>query len=230
MEFSVLKATSRTSSGKNSSRRVRRVGQIPAVAYGRTLGNLTLAVDPTTLVKILQGPHGLNTVIKLEIEGDAQHKDLLVMVREFSHHPVTRNFLHADFWQVKLEEDITVEVPLVLTGKAAGIVQGGVLRQIYRKLPVRVRPNTIPVNITTDITSLELNHSLKVQDLKLPETVKVSLSPEQSIVSVVAPEKDRGAEETVTAAAQAAKPGEAKAADAKSAAKPADAKPAAKKK
>lgn len=202
MDFATLNAKPRVAGGKGPARRLRREGQIPAVAYGRALSSTPIAIDPSALVKILQGPKGLNTVMKLAIESGAG--DLLVMVREFVHHPVTRKFVHADFIQVKLEEDVDVDVPLHATGKAIGLTQGGVVNQIYRKLPIRTRPNNIPAELTIDIAHLEMGDAVKVQDLKLPEGVKVRLPLDQSIVAVVAPEKDRTAEEEAAEAAAAA--------------------------
>ncbi|GAC1351504.1 MAG: 50S ribosomal protein L25 [Polyangiales bacterium] len=203
MDFAALTADVRGQKGKGAARRLRHLGKIPAVAYGRTLASTPIAIDPAALVKILQGPQGLNTVMALKVEGG--EKDLLVMVREFTHHPVTRKFLHADFIQVKLGEDVEIDVPFVLTGKAIGITAGGVLNQIYRKLPIRVRPDNIPLKIETDVTHLELGHAIKTQDLKLPEGVRVRLPAEQTVVAVVAPEKDRGGDEA--AAVPGAAPG-----------------------
>jgi large subunit ribosomal protein L25 len=224
MDFATLNAKPRTAGGKGPAQRLRREGHIPAVAYGRTLASTPIAVDPLALVKILQGPQGLNTVIHLAFEGK-KDEALLVMIREFTHHPVTRQYLHADFIQVKLEEDVEVEVPFVTTGKAAGIMHGGVVHQVYRKLPIRTRPNNIPVNITVDITALELGHSIKASDLTLPEGVRVRLPQEQTIVAVVAPEKDRTAEAAVPGAPGApAAAGAAPAAGAKGAAPAAAAK------
>jgi large subunit ribosomal protein L25 len=235
MEFAKLNAAPRTAKGKGPARKVRKEGMIPAVAYGRTLKNMPISVDPAALVKHLQGPNGLNTVMQLEVDGG--EKNLLVMIREFTHHPITRKFLHADFIQVKLDEDVDVEVPFNTTGKPLGLAQGGVLHQIYRKLPLRCRPEAIPAFVSVDITSLELGHATKVHDLQLPAGVSVRLPSEQSIVSIVAPEKEVVEEAVPGAAAPAAgaaaapaagaaaKPGAAAAAPAK-----ADAKPAAKKK
>jgi large subunit ribosomal protein L25 len=221
MDFATLHADPRTQKGKSPANRIRRSGKIPAVAYGKTLASTPVAVDPNALVKVLGGPAGLNTVMKLDLAG---HKDLLVMVRDISHHPVTRKLLHADFIQVKLEEDVDVEVPFILTGKPAGVIQGGVLQQIYRKLPLRTRPNNIPLNVTADVTHLDLGDALKVSDLKLPEGVGVRLAQEHTIASVVAPEKDRSAEE---AAAAPGAPAAAPAAGAKAAAPAKGAAPAA---
>ncbi len=237
MDFATLHADSRAQKGKSPANRIRRQGKIPAVAYGKTLDSTPITVDPSALSKILQGPAGLNTVMKLDLSGQ---KDLLVMVREVTHHPVTRQFLHADFIQVKLEEDVDVEVPFSVTGKPAGVVAGGVLHQVYRKLPLRTRPNNIPQSLSAEITHLELGDVLKVSELKLPEGVKVRFPQDHTIVAIVAPEKDRSAEEAAAvpgaAAAAPAAGGKAapaaagKAAPAAAAGKPAEKAAPAKKK
>jgi large subunit ribosomal protein L25 len=224
MDFVTLHATPRAGTGKSPANRIRREGKIPAVAYGKALDSTPITVDPAALLKVLQGPNGLNTVMKLAVEG-GKVADLLVMVREVTHHPVTRKFLHADFIQVKLDEDVDVEVPFILTGKSVGITEGGVLNQVYRKLPLRTRPNNIPLKVEADITNLALGESLKVQDLKLPEGVRVRFPQEHTVAAIVAPEKDRSAEEAAAApgaagaaapaaGAAAAKPGAAPAAGA----------------
>ncbi|MGZ3418850.1 MAG: 50S ribosomal protein L25 [Polyangiales bacterium] len=234
MDFLTLHATPRAGTGKSPANRIRREGKIPAVAYGKSLSSTPITVDPAALLKVLQGPKGLNTVMKLAVDG-GNVGDLLVMVREVTHHPVTRQFLHADFIQVKLDEDVDVEVPFILTGKSIGITEGGVLNQVYRKLPLRTRPNNIPLKIEAEITNLALGDALKVQDLKLPEGVRVRFPQEHTVAAIVAPEKDRSAEEAAAAAGAAgaaapaagaaAKPGAAPAAGA--AAKPGAAAPAA---
>ncbi len=222
MDFVTLKADTRAGTGKSPANRIRREGKIPAVAYGRTLAATPITVDPAALLKILQGPSGLNTVMKLDVAGQ---KDLLVMVREVTHHPVTRQFLHADFIQVKLEEDVDVEVPFSLFGKSVGVTAGGVLHQVYRKLPLRTRPNAIPTGITADVTNLVLGGSLKVSELTLPEGVRVRFPADHTIATVVAPEKDRT--EDVAAAVPGAAAAVAPAAGGKAAPAAAGAKPAA---
>lgn len=229
MEFVSLPASRRVANGKGPANRIRREGKIPAVAYGRTLEAFPVAVDPNALVKILQGPNGLNTVLRLAVEGDG--KNLLVMVRELTHHPVSRKFLHADFIEVKLEDEVAVDVPFLLTGKPVGIIQGGVLHQIYRKLPLRCIPSAIPASVSLDITTLAMGQGVKAQEIKLPDGVRVRLPAEQTVVAIVAPEKDRGEEEAAAApgaAAPAAAAGKAPAGkDAKAAAPAKDAKAAA---
>lgn len=230
MEISKLTATTRTEFGKGPARRLRNAGQIPAVAYGKKLEATSLAVDPKALKSALSGPHGRNRVLEVQVQGKSA---ITALVKEYAHHPVTREILHADFIQVDLKEPVDVEVPFKVTGKAKGVVAGGELSQPFRVLPVRCLPEKIPVQLEADVTDLGLNESFKTSQLKLPEGVSVRLPAEQTVVAVVAPEK-RGEEEVAAPAAGAAPAAAAagkaapaaagKAAPAAAAAKPADKK------
>ncbi|MFS8068200.1 MAG: 50S ribosomal protein L25, partial [Byssovorax sp.] len=132
MEIVKLSAAPRPESGKGASRQLRREGKIPAIAYGRELAATPLSISPKGLLQVLSSDHGQNAVVELAVDGGAK---LTVMVRDYAYHPVTRALLHADFVQVKLDQPVEVEVPFRTTGKAKGIVTGGILQQIFRKLP-----------------------------------------------------------------------------------------------
>jgi large subunit ribosomal protein L25 len=75
-------------------------------------------------------------------------------------------------------------------GKAVGVTKGGVLRVVHRSVPVRCLPDRIPVKLEADVAHLELGMHVSTQDLKLPEGVSVRLLPEQTLIAVVAPEKE----------------------------------------
>jgi large subunit ribosomal protein L25 len=125
------------------------------------------------------------------------------MIKHYTYHPVSRSLEHVDFVEVKLDRPVDVEIPLIVHGKPLGVTQGGVLRQVYRTIPVRCLPDRIPLKVDVDVTHLELNHAFATKELTLPEGVTVRLSPEQTLVSIVAPEKDR-TEEAATPGAPAA--------------------------
>lgn len=222
MDIIKLTASRRDAGGKGPSRRLRREGKIPAIAYGSKLTPLPLAVSPKELRTALGSVHGQNAVIALSVDGK---EEITAMVRQYAHHPVTRELLHADFIQIDLKEMVDVDVPFKLTGKCIGIVQGGVLSQVFRRLPVRSLPENIPAGLELDVTNLAMGESTKASELKLPEGVTVRLSPDQTIATVVAPDKRAEAEEAAQAAAKTA------AAPAAAAAAPAaaDKKPAGKK-
>ncbi len=207
MEIIKLSASPRPESGKGASRLLRRAGKIPAIAYGRELAATPLAISPKGLLQVLSSDHGQNAVVELAVDGGEK---LTVMVRDYSYHPVTRALLHADFVQVKLDTAVAVEVPFRTTGKAKGIVTGGVLQQIFRKLPVSCLPERIPAFIEADVTDLDMGDSFKVNQIKMPEGVAIRLPEEQTIVVVAAPEKGGEEEAAKPGAAGAAAPAPAK--------------------
>jgi large subunit ribosomal protein L25 len=185
-EMPLLKAQSRSTAGKSEARRLRRRGLVPAVAYGKGLPSTSIAVTPKEVATILRSERGKNTVLELELNG----KKLLAMVRDFALHPVKRELEHVDFIEVKLDKPVDVEVPLFATGKAVGVTKGGVLRVVHRMVPIRCLPDRIPVKLEADVTHLELGQHVSTKDLNLPEGVSVRLAPDQTLLAVVAPEKE----------------------------------------
>ncbi len=194
-------ASPRTEHGKSAVRRLRNSGKVPAVAYGKGVAATSLAVTPKDIVLVLKSERGQNTVLQMAVQGGS---DMLVMIKDYTYHPVTRSLEHVDFVQVQLDRAVDVDVPLVALGKAVGVAAGGLLRQVYRTVPVRCLPDRIPLKIETDVSHLELGYAVATSDLKLPEGVEVRLPAEQTLVSVVAPEKDRAEDVAATGAAPGA--------------------------
>ncbi|HEY3665557.1 MAG TPA: 50S ribosomal protein L25 [Polyangiaceae bacterium] len=182
MDAIKVTASRRDDHGKGAARRLRNEGRIPAVAYGKSLPTQALAIQPEAIKAVLGSARGRNTVVNLDVDGKA---GLTVLLSDFQYHPLTRSLLHADFVQIHLDQPVNVEVPLELTGKAAGVVAGGTLRQVFRKLPIRCLPGQIPIKIVHDVTSLALDGHVGTKDLTLPEGVSVRLPPEQTVASVV---------------------------------------------
>jgi len=206
MQIIKLDAKVRNQAGKSAARRLRHEGQIPAVAYGKQLPTVSLAVPPKGLTDILKSELGQNTVVELGIEGG---KTITVLLREYTVHPVTRQLLHADFVEIKLDQPVDVEVPFVCKGKAAGVVLGGILRQVYRRLPIRCLPEKIPTVIEHDVTALNLGDHVKTSDLTLPAGVTVRLPLDQTVAGVVAPDKEKPEDIEPTGVAAAGAPGAA---------------------
>jgi len=220
MEPVKIEAIIRAGRGKGEARQLRREGRIPAVAYGSGLKPLSIAVSPIPIAELLKGKFGRNTLIELNVDGQ---KPLAALLGEFQYDPVTRALKHADFLHVRMDRPIEVSVPVNFTGRAAGVVLGGVLQQIFRTLPLSCTPESIPASIEHDITSLEKGGFITVADLKLPAGVTVRMPSTQRLAII--PMKARAVEETEEVAGD--KKADPKAAAA-AAAKPAAAKPAAK--
>jgi len=210
-----LTAKPRTAAGKSGANRVRDEGFVPAVAYGKGLTPVTLSVGPKQVAQVLQSERGKNTLVELTVEGG---NNLLAMIKDYTLHPVKRTIVHVDFVQVSLEKPVDVDVPLIMTGKAAGLTQGGVMRQVYRTVPVRCLPNQIPLKLDIDVTHLKLGEAVATKDLKLEAGVTVQLPEMQTLISVVAPEKDRSEDTAAATPAAGAAPAAAAGKDAKAAA------------
>lgn len=214
-----LAARARDGAGKGSARRLRAEGLVPAVVYGRHLENpVHIAIDPIAIRKAIATPHRLNTLLSLKLEGQPER---LVLLKDYQQDPVSREMLHADFIDVRENEQVKVNVPLVLVGKPAGVLEGGVLSQSRRELEVLALPGAIPEKIEVDVSAMKIAQSLHINEVKLPEGVKVKSQVNYTIAVVSVPEKEEVAP-VVAAVPVAGAPGAAPAADAK----PGDAKAA----
>src|SRR5205809_4906541 len=168
-DVSNLAAQKREKSGKGPARQLRLKNLVPAVCYGPYDKPLHVAVDPDALKKAIATPHKFNTVIKLQIDGGEART---VLFKDFERDPVEGQMLHADFLEVRMDKDVVVNVPVVLTGKPEGVTAGGILQQVARTLPVECKPGDIPEKIEVDVTHLQITESLHIKDVKTPAGVK----------------------------------------------------------
>ncbi len=196
MELTKVVASRRTESGKGRARRLRGRGEIPAVAYGRGEPVLSLAVAPKALSDILSGKLGRNTVFELDVD---QKECFPVLLADLQHHPVSRDLIHADFLRIALDAPVDVEIPVATIGKSPGVVMGGVVRIVFRRLPVRCLPKDIPVNITIDISGLELDDHVAASQVVVPEGVTLRVPPNQTVLAIVTETSGKGEEEEATA-------------------------------
>ncbi len=183
----VLEAVRRDSLGKNNAGRMRTAGRIPAVIYGGAKQpSESLAVDPKQLLHILHSEGGVNTLIKLKVEGAAA--DTHVLVKEYQIHPVTQHLLHADFYRVAMDKVTRVTVPVHLTGEAKGIkAEGGIVDFVHREVMVECLPADIPKHIVVDVTELMLHDGVRVRDLVSDGKWKAVSDSDMLIVHVIAP-------------------------------------------
>lgn len=195
-QTATLAGQAREKAGKGSARQLRAKGLIPAVVYGPHLEKpVNVAVDPKALKKAIQTPHKFNTLITLQVEGGSEN---LVLLKDYQQDPVTRDVLHADFIHVRETEEVKVNVPLVLVGRAQGVADGGILSQLRRDLEVHALPKAIPERIEADITNMQITDVLHVKDLQLPAGVRIKTQVNYTIAVLAVPE---GAETPAAAAA-----------------------------
>lgn len=197
----VLEAKTREGSGKGAARKLRAQGLIPAVVYGRhTETPAHVAVDPKAVRKAINTPHKLNTLLTLKGAG----ADKQVLLKDYQMDPLTRDVLHADFIEVRENDPVKVNVPVVLVGRAVGVAEGGILSQTRRELEVWSLPNAIPASIEVDITNLKIAQALHIKDITLPEGVKVKTQVNFTLATIGVPEREEAAAPAAAAAAPAA--------------------------
>jgi large subunit ribosomal protein L25 len=183
MEELVLNAQPREGRGKGAARRVRRNGGVPAVMYGEG-ENLSLVLDPREFQMLLNTEAGVNALMSLRVEGDADVKRV-VMVRDLQSDPVRGEVLHADLLRISMDQEIEVEIPINLEGTPIGVSQNdGYLGQLLSSLTVRCLPTAIPPAIRVDVSGLLIGQVLHVEDLELPEGVTILTETEEAVASV----------------------------------------------
>lgn len=179
----------REGSGKGVARKLRAAGRIPGVCYGPQLDTVTVQIDPQALERVLaKSGAGMNTLIDLQVEGGGVFDGRTVLVKDLQREPIYGVPLHADLYAVDLTQTIVVQVPVHITGIAHGVrVSFGILDHQLREIELECLPTAIPSEIVVDVTDLELNHSLHIRDIALPEGVELRDDPDLSVVSVVMP-------------------------------------------
>ncbi len=199
MKEIVVDVKSRESLGKNPSRRLRHQGLIPAIVYGAKKDPVPVVVDPKKILEIIHSESGVNTIFQLGLaEKEARRH---VMIKEYQVDPVKGNLIHADFVRIRMDEVIEVDVPVQVTGEAAGVkLDGGILDHVTRQVRVSCLPVDIPEHVTIDVTPLKIGDALRVSDLPKSDRYRILSDPDQTLVVVSPPAK----EEVVAPAAEAA--------------------------
>ena len=128
-------------------------------------------------------------------------QDKVALIKEIQVHPVTGEILHMDFYEVNLEQKLTVKVPLHFVGKAEGVVRGGILQPVVREIEVECLPSDIPPSLDVDVTPLDIGDTFHVSTLTIPEGVVAIYDTDFTLVTVVAPTVEEPKAEEVAAVA-----------------------------
>ena len=198
MKEIAINGQKRELTGKKASKELRKEGLVPCNLYGEKKGEnglpeaMSFTASFADLRKAVYTPHVF--VVNLNIDGK-EHKAIM---KELQFHPTTDALLHVDFFEVNETKDITVGIPVNLTGHAQGVRDGGRLNLSIRKIDVTAPYKNIPEKLDIDVTELQLGKAIKVGSLQF-EGLKIATSPEVVVCSVKATRASRAA-----AAAEAA--------------------------
>ena len=179
-----LKAAPRAEFGSRSSRRLRREGLVPGVVYAGGSDARSFQAAEREIRAVLAGGQAL---FDLELEGASA---VPVVVKEQQLHPVRGNLEHIDLQEVKLDEEIQAEVAIELEGAevAPGVKEGGVLEHVTREITVEALPTEIPERIIADVSAMEINDTLQLVAIAIPDGVKlVADEPEEVTIATLSP-------------------------------------------
>ena len=177
MKSITINGSQRESVGKKSTKALRNAGQVPCVVYG---GDKPLHFSAPELAfsKLVYTPDAHTVVIALD-NGETVN----AIMQDIQFHPVTDRIIHVDFYQIFDDKEITMNIPVRVTGTSKGVLNGGNLRRPYRKLRVKAIPSNLPDFIEIDITPLKIGSKLYITELQ-NDAYKL-LHPDNTVVCQV---------------------------------------------
>ena len=193
METIKLSVEQRQERGKGEMGRLRRGGRVPGIFYGPSQDTVSVCVNTREFQYKVESLEGSHLIEFLSQTTDLNGK--IALLKDVQHHPVTTEPLHIDFYEIDVKVPVQVGVPVHLVGKAEGVTAGGVLHYFRREIMVECLPLDIPESIEIDVTSLEINDAVRVEDLKLPSGVSALEDAQLMLASVAAPTVEAEAEE-----------------------------------
>jgi large subunit ribosomal protein L25 len=199
-----LSGSPRENVGKKDATAVRNAERVPCVVYGNG-EQVHFSVKHVDLEKLVYTPNVY--IINVDVDG----KQVKTIIQDIQHHPVTDRIMHADFIALQDDRKVKVNIPVQLTGRSIGVMNGGKLSQVFRKLRVYAVPGELPDTIEVDISGVRIGGSIRVGDIAAKTGLDILNAHSAVICSVkmargaVADEEEEegaeGAEEGAEAAA-----------------------------
>lgn len=176
MKSITIQGTKRESVGKKSTKALRNADLVPCVVYGGT-ETINFSAEEKSFKGLVYTPEA--HTVSIEVDGNT----IPAVLQDIQFHPLTDRILHADFYQLADDREVIMEVPVRITGRAKGVVAGGVLRQSFRKLKLKAIPANLPDEIVVDVTPLKIGNKLYVGDIKADGFT--FMHPDNAVVAAV---------------------------------------------
>ena len=182
-----LRVSVRDNKGKEAAKKLRRNNQIPAIFYGPDTDPLMLVVDYPDLDGIIKQTAAENIILGLQIESEEGSDSKTVMLKELQVDPIKNTYLHADFYEVSKEREVTVGIPIHLLNTPAGVLEGGILQHVRREITISCLPDQMVEHLDVDVSGLEIGDSLHIRDIDLPEGMTTNQDENLTVAVVAAP-------------------------------------------
>ena len=185
MDQPLLAARIRKSKGKGAARRLRRDNQVPAIFYGPKTQPVMLAVDYPELKRVLKTSSGENVLLDLQFESDQGKETRKVMLKDLLVDPIKETLLHADFYEISMDKEITVNLAIRLINTPEGVALGGILQAVRREISISCMPDNLIDFVEVDVSALQIGDALHIRDIDLPEGI-TSLDEDHLTIAVCA--------------------------------------------
>ena len=195
-EIFEITAEKRERAGKGIARALRREGQVPAVIYGDSKNPEGIAVSRKELTRLFNTGRLLNTLMDIDLDG----KKNRVIARDVQLHPVRDDILHADFLRLGKGSKIAVEVAVTFLNEETcpGLKKGGVLNVVRYSVELNCPADNIPEAIELDLAEADMNDSLHISQVTLPDGVEPVISDRDFTIATIAAPAALRSEESET--------------------------------
>ncbi len=178
-----------TEIGSKSTRKLSRKDYIPAIMYGLSKKPESIKIRSKNFKDLLKGQNVSSVIFDIDIDNNTKKREA-VIIKEYQRNPITRDYIHLDFLRIQMEKEIETSVPVKILNEeiSLGVKDGGgVLQHGLRELHISCLPLDIPKFIEYDIEDLEMGITIRVEDIKISEKIKVLNDPREVIVSIIHP-------------------------------------------
>lgn len=183
-DFLTLNAEKRDATGKGVARRLRASGKIPAVFYNIKGESTPIQVSERELLKVYAKVKR-TAVFNVELSDGKDKETMPALIWDIDYYPAKNKIQHVDIFGVDLNKEIKIRVPLEFSGVAKGTKVGGKL-EVYREAVTLIgKPLSLPQKINVNIENLAINDLVRVDELQMPEGVRVDYDNNFVIVGVV---------------------------------------------
>lgn len=166
----VFDAETRKDLGRSASRCLRRSEKVPAVIYGAGKAPESITLEHDKLIHALEHEAVYSSILDIKIDGKVQQ----AVLKDLQRHAYKPKILHVDFLRVDAKTELHVHVPLHFTGESPAVKQGGVMTHLLNEVEVVCLPKDLPEYITVDVSNLQLDHTVHLSELTLPEGVRLA--------------------------------------------------------
>ena len=203
-EIPDLHALERAGTGKGAARAARRDGMVPGIVFGGDVDPLPINIPFNKLLKMLKAGRFKSTLFNLKVDG---HDDVRVICRDVQRDVVKDLPTHLDLMRLRRNTKINLFIPVefVNEDEAPGLRKGGVLTVVRNEIELLVTAGDIPEKVEVDLTGLDINDTVTISNVTLPQGAKPVIDRDFMICNVSAPsalkadDEDEGEEDSVDA-------------------------------